>query len=129
MLLVDGEPRGGEFDDIGARSFSPDGQSVAHVGRRRNKFIVVLDEKEGTPFDIVGGIGFSSDSRRFAYAGADVNRGFRKQKAVGRATIDGTAGPTFEERRSGRCSRTRRPDRRRTSGSDTSRSCCRTHMA
>ena len=80
----------------GARSFSPDGQRVAYVGRRRNKFVVVLDEKEGTPFDIVGGIGFSSDSRRFAYAGADVNRGFGKQKAVGRATIDGTAGPTFE---------------------------------
>jgi roadblock/LC7 domain-containing protein len=95
-LVVDGEPRGGEFDDIGARSFSPDGQRVAYVGRRRNKFVVVLDEKEGTPFDIVGGIGFSSDSRRFGYAGADVNHGFGKQRAVGRTNIDGTAGPTFE---------------------------------
>jgi hypothetical protein len=96
MLVMDGEPRGGEFDDILSQSLSPDGQRVAYVGRRRNKFVVVLDGKEGTPFDIVGGIGFSSDSRRFAYAGADVNRGFGKQKAVGRATIDGTAGPTFE---------------------------------
>ena len=129
MLLVDGEPRDGEFDDIGARSFSPDGQRVAYVGRRHNKFVVVLDGKEGTPFDIVGGIGFSSDSRRFAYAGADVNRGFGKQKAVGHATIDGTAGPTFEGAQIGSLLKNAATDRRRTSGSDTSRSCCRTHMA
>jgi hypothetical protein len=85
-----------EFDALGARTFSPDGQRVAFVGRRGTKYIVVVDGKEGPPFDIVGGFRFSSDSRRFAYAGADVHQGFGKQKAVGRVVIDGAAGPAFE---------------------------------
>jgi Tol biopolymer transport system component len=96
MLIVDGQLQPAEFDGIVTSTFSPDGQRIAYVGRRGDKFIVVVDGKEGTPSDIVGGILFSSDSRRFAYAAADVKRGFGKQKAVGRATIDGAAGPAFE---------------------------------
>lgn len=96
VLIVDGEPQAAEFDGIATWTFSPDGRRIAYVGRRGDKYSVVVDGKEGTPSDIVGGIRFSSDSRRFAYAAADVKRGFGKQKAVGRATIDGIAGPVFE---------------------------------
>jgi hypothetical protein len=96
VLIVDGKPQRAEFDGIVTKTFSPDGQRVAYVGRRGDKFIVVVDDKEGTPSDIVGGIGFSPNSRRFAYAAADVKRGFGTQKAVGRATIDGIVGQTFE---------------------------------
>ena len=96
VLVVDGQPQPAEFDEIVTRILSPDGQRIAYVGRRGTKFIVVVDGKEGTPFDIVGGIRFSADSRRFTYAGAEVKRGFGKQKAVGLATIDDVAGPAFE---------------------------------
>ncbi len=95
-VVVDGQPQGGEFDEIVARRFSPDGQRGAYVGRRGGKYVSVLDGKEGPPFDIVGGLEFSSDSRRFAYAGIDVHQGFGKQKATGRAVIDGVAAPEFE---------------------------------
>jgi hypothetical protein len=95
-LVVDGEPQPAEFDGIVYWIFSPDSRRIAYVGRRRDKFIVVVDGKEGTPSDIVGGLRFSSDSGRVAYAAADVKRGFGKQKAVGRVTIDGTAGPASE---------------------------------
>ena len=96
VLVVDGVPGRAEFDAILMRTFSPDGQRAAYVGRRRDKFIAVLDDAEGTPFDILGGAGFSEDGRRFAYAGADVKRGFGKEKALGRVVIDGAAGPPFE---------------------------------
>jgi hypothetical protein len=69
---------------------------VGYVGRRGTRVIAAQDGKEDAPFDIIGGIGFSPDSRRFAYAGANVDRGFGKQKALGRAVIDGTPGPQFE---------------------------------
>lgn len=96
VVVVDGQPRRAEFDRIVAWTFSPDSRRVAYVGRRGNKYVVVVDDKEGMPSDIIGGIRFSADNRRFAYAAANVNRGFGSQKAVGRVTIDGVTGPSFE---------------------------------
>jgi roadblock/LC7 domain-containing protein len=96
VLIVDGEPLGAEFDQIVAGTFSPDGRRVAYVGRRGDKWVAVVDGTEGQSFDIVGGLAFSADSRRFAYAGVLVERGFAKEKGIGRAIVDGVAGPAFE---------------------------------
>ena len=96
VLVVDGTPQPAEFDGIVTTTFSPDGQRIAYLGRRGEKYTVVVDGKEDSTFDIVSGIRFSSDSRRIVYAGADVKRGFGKEKAFGRVSIDGTAGPSFE---------------------------------
>jgi hypothetical protein len=96
ILVLNGTPTGPELDEIISRRFSLDGRRVAHVGRRGRKLVVVMDGNEGPPFDILGGLEFSPDSRRFAYAGADVKRGFGKQKALGRVVIDGTPGPEHE---------------------------------
>ena len=95
-LVVDGTPLKAEFDDIVTRTFSPDGSRAAYVGRRGNKFVVVVDGKERPPADVVSAIRFSADGRRFAYANANVDRGFGRQKALGRVTIDEGVGPTHE---------------------------------
>jgi Tol biopolymer transport system component len=49
--------------------FSPDGNRVAYVAGRSNKFLVVVDGKEGPEFDRigVGAPSFSPDSRRVSY--------------------------------------------------------------
>jgi hypothetical protein len=96
VIVVNGQTRGPEFDEIIGRQFSPDGRRIAYVGRRGRKYAVVVDGAEGPPFDLVGGLAFSADSRRFAYAGAVVKRGFGKQKAVGRVVIDGAVGVEHE---------------------------------
>lgn len=101
VFVLDGQAQGGEFDALVAQTFSLDGEREAHVVRRGNKLVAIIDGKEGSPFDIIGGLGFSADGRRAAYAGVDVRSGFANEKALGRAIIDGTAGPDFEGKQIG----------------------------
>ena len=97
-MIVDGEERGPQFDDVSNRIFSPDGRRVAYAGRRAASGWAATGRQGGTRTSstFLAVSAFSSDSRRFAYAGADVHRSLGSQKAQGRAIVDGESGPQFQ---------------------------------
>jgi hypothetical protein len=84
-LIVDGQP-GPEYEQIRHPTFSPDGEHLACMVKKDQRWSVVVDGQPGPQIDwIMYGIVFSADSRHVAYGARKDN----KEVIV----IDGQPGP------------------------------------
>jgi WD40-like Beta Propeller Repeat len=96
-VVMDGK-EGRLYDHIDWMQFSPDGQRVAYVVRRKDdNYLVVVGDKEGKIYDYVDGtrLRFSPDSRRVAYVAFAPYVASQDSREFN--VIDGKEGPKDEE--------------------------------
>ncbi|HUI81709.1 MAG TPA: hypothetical protein VLY24_27485 [Bryobacteraceae bacterium] len=94
IVLLNGKPQGGEYDEVKWLAFSPDDNRFAWFARTGKSWTAVVDgRQQGGPFREVAPIRFSSDSARFAFHARD-NDGER-------FVVDGKPQTVYQEMKRG----------------------------